>query len=157
MLPRLFALLCIVAHAAQVSADQNVTDAAGACEGEPSALVQLAAKATGNSSMDESSSRPRHYRRAGRYGGGGGGGGSDDDDDDGGLGSSSRRRRRSRRRRSRRRAGTYTGTIPYKVQVGSYIPKTLIDRCQMVLLQSTALLGGELMIMTEIPLTPQCL
>ena len=34
-----------------------------------------------------------------------------------GAESGSGRRRRSRRRRSRRRAGTYTGTIPYKVQV----------------------------------------
>ena len=93
MLPRLFALLCIVAHAAHVSADQNVTDTAGACEGEPSALVQLAAKATSNSTGG-SSNRV--------------------------LGSD------SRRRRSRRRAGTYTGTIPYKVQVGS-CPKVWPD------------------------------
>lgn len=104
------ALLCIVAAAvAAVAADQNTAAASDvdACKGEPgelgeSALVQLgtaAQKGIGGAATEaiEASNSTSNEK-------------SSDE-------STSSRRRRSRRRRSRRRAGTYTGTIPYKVQV----------------------------------------
>jgi len=102
------ALLCIVAAAvAAVAADQNITAAdVDACKGPgelgESALVQLgtaAQKGIGGAATEaiEASNSTSNEK-------------SSDE-------STSSRRRRSRRRRSRRRAGTYTGTIPYKVQV----------------------------------------
>ena len=105
------ALLCIVAAAvaavAAVAADQNTAVASDvdACKGEPgelgeSALVQLgtaAQKGIGGATEAIEANSTSNEK-------------SSDE-------STSSRRRRSRRRRSRRRAGTYTGTIPYKVQV----------------------------------------